>query len=157
MSNIAKIKEYCISNGEGIRTAVFFSGCPHKCKGCFNKELWDYNYGKPFTKEIEKEIFSTMNKHISGISILGGEPLCDENYSTIVDFCKNFKKSFPKKDIWVWTGYTIEELKNNNKEEIFNIVDVIIDGRFIEEKKSLNLLWRGSSNQTINYFQKLKK
>ena len=145
MAKIAKIKRYCISNGEGLRTAVFFSGCPFHCKGCFNKELWDYNYGIEFTQKIKEEIFSSIDDHISGISILGGEPLCKENYDTVLNLCKDFKAAFPNKTIWLWTGYTLDAVPA----EILNYIDVLIDGQFIQEKYDYNLKWRGSSNQRI--------
>ena len=109
MSNIAKIKKYCISNGEGLRTAVFFSGCEHYCKGCFNQELWDYNYGEPFNLE---EILSTIDEHTAGLSLLGGDPLCGRNAEAALELCMNFKKLFPNKTIWLWTGFTLEEVKN---------------------------------------------
>ena len=145
MAKIAKIKRYCISNGEGLRTAVFFSGCPFHCKGCFNKELWDYNYGIEFTQKIKEEIFSSIDDHISGISILGGEPLCKENYDTVLNLCKDFKAAFPNKTIWLWTGYILDAVPA----EILNYIDVLIDGQFIQEKYDYNLKWRGSSNQRI--------
>ena len=145
MAKIAKIKRYCISNGEGLRTAVFFSGCPFHCKGCFNKELWDYNYGIEFTQKIKEEIFSSIDDHISGISILGGEPLCKENYDIVLNLCKDFKAAFPNKTIWLWTGYTLDAVSA----EILNYIDVLIDGQFIQEKYDYNLKWRGSSNQRI--------
>lgn len=145
MAKIAKIKRYCISNGEGLRTAVFFSGCPFHCKGCFNKELWDYNYGIEFTQKIKEEIFSSIDDHISGISILGGEPLCKENYDTVLNLCKDFKAAFPYKTIWLWTGYTLDAVSA----EILNYIDILIDGQFIQEKYDYNLKWRGSSNQRI--------
>ena len=126
MSNIAKIKQYCISNGEGLRTAIFFSGCDFHCPGCFNYELQDPNYGKKYSSEIEKEIFNTINEHIAGISILGGEPLSKYNLETVTQLCSNFKEKFPNKTIWLWTGYTIEEIKTL---PILNYIDVLIDGK----------------------------
>lgn len=149
MGNIAKIKEYCIANGEGLRTAVFFSGCPHACYNCFNKELWDYNYGELYTKETEKRILSTVNEHIAGLSLLGGEPLCDANYENALNLCIEFKKLYPKKNIWTWTGYTLDQLKTLGKTEILNYIDVLIDGKYVDSKKDYDLKWRGSSNQRI--------
>ena len=146
MSNIAKIKQYCISNGEGLRTAIFFSGCDFHCPGCFNYELQDPNYGKKYSSEIEKEIFNTINEHIAGISILGGEPLSKYNLETVTQLCSNFKEKFPNKTIWLWTGYTIEEIKTL---PILNYIDVLIDGPFIQEEYEFGLKWRGSRNQKI--------
>ena len=146
MSNIAKIKRYCISNGEGLRTAIFFSGCDFHCPGCFNYELQDPNYGKKYSSEIEKEIFNTINEHIAGISILGGEPLSKYNLETVTQLCSNFKEKFPNKTIWLWTGYTIEEIKTL---PILNYIDVLIDGQFKQDEYEYGLLWRGSRNQRI--------
>ena len=146
MSNIAKIKQYCISNGEGLRTAIFFSGCDFHCPGCFNYELQDPNYGKKYSSEIEKEIFNTINEHIAGISILGGEPLSKYNLETVTQLCSNLKEKFPNKTIWLWTGYTIEEIKTL---PILNYIDVLIDGQFKQDEYEYGLLWRGSRNQRI--------
>ena len=146
MSNIAKIKQYCISNGEGLRTAIFFSGCDFHCPGCFNYELQDPNYGKKYSSEIEKEIFNTINEHIASISILGGEPLSKYNLETVTQLCSNFKEKFPNKTIWLWTGYTIEEIKTL---PILNYIDVLIDGQFKQDEYEYGLLWRGSRNQRI--------
>lgn len=146
MSNIAKIKRYCISNGEGLRTAIFFSGCDFHCPGCFNYELQNPNYGKKYSSEIEKEIFNTINEHIAGISILGGEPLSKYNLETVTQLCCNFKKEFPNKTIWLWTGYTLEEIKTL---PVLNFIDVLIDGQFKQDEYEYGLLWRGSRNQRI--------
>ena len=146
MSNIAKIKQYCISNGEGLRTAIFFSGCDFHCPGCFNYELQDPNYGKKYSSEIEKEIFNTINEHIAGISILGGEPLSKYNLETVTQLCSNFKEKFPNKTIWLWTGYTIEEIKTL---PILNYIDVLIDGQFKQDEYEYGLLWRDSRNKRI--------
>ena len=146
MSNIAKIKRYCISNGEGLRTAIFFSGCDFHCPGCFNYELQDPNYGKKYSSEIEKEIFNTINEHIAGISILGGEPLSKYNLETVTQLCCNFKKEFPNKTIWLWTGYTLEEIKTL---PVLNFIDILIDGQFKQDEYEYGLLWRGSRNQRI--------
>lgn len=148
MANIAKIKQYSISNGEGLRTAVFFSGCTHHCEGCFNKELWDFNYG---TSIDYNEILSTINEHISGLSLLGGDPLCGDNFLSSLELCKRFKQLYPNKTIWLWTGFTIEFIKNCKLKEILDYVDVVIDGKFIESEYEYGLKWRGSKNQRILY------
>ena len=154
--NYAMIKKYCIANGEGIRTALFVSGCSLHCKGCFNAELQDKNYGQPYTKDTYQEIANTMNEHIDGLSILGGEPLSPYNIEEVLKLIKQFKKDFPDKTIWLWTGYTYEYLIENLSCIMNTIikpnVDVLIDGPFIEELKDLNLQWRGSSNQRIIKF-----
>lgn len=146
MSNVAKIKKYCIANGDGLRTAVFFSGCDHHCKGCFNRELWNYDYGKPFDME---EILSTIDEHTSGISLLGGDPLCGDNAITSILLCKEFKKRFPDKTIWLWTGYLYEYIQTSPFKEILDYIDVLIDGPFEEDKYEFGLKWRGSTNQRI--------
>lgn len=145
MANVYKIKKYCISNGPGLRTAVFFSGCLIKCKGCFNSELWDKEKGSPYNYE---DIANTVDEHVSGLSILGGEPLSDFNIDSVLDLCERFKANFPDKSIYLWTGYTLEKL-NDRQKEVLNYVDVLIDGPFIEELKDFDLELRGSSNQRI--------
>lgn len=162
MSNYAKIKTYDIANGKGIRTSIFFSGCTHYCKGCFNQELWDFNIGKPFTREVYKnEIKPTINEHIAGLSILGGEPLNPNNIMSLSDLIMWFKEDFPNKNIWLWTGYTWEELMDrcdSSKEEDLNWIlfeiNVLVDGKFIEEEKDLTLRWCGSRNQRVIDVQK---
>ena len=145
MSNIAKIKRYCIANGEGLRTAVFFSGCTHKCKGCFNQELWDFNYGNPFNIE---EILSTIDNHTAGLSLLGGDPLCGDNWISTLLLCEEFKKRFPQKTIWLWTGYTFNYIQKTFP-GVLQYIDVLIDGPFIQEEYEFGLKWRGSRNQKI--------
>lgn len=170
MSNYAKIKTYDIANGKGIRTSIFFSGCTHYCKGCFNQELWDFNVGKPFTREVyENEIKPTINEHIAGLSILGGEPFNYRNILALENLIKWFKKDFPKKNIWVWSGFTINELLSEDydlllpvsthigsyvKKEILPYIDILVDGKFIEEEKDLTLRWCGSRNQRVIDVQK---
>jgi anaerobic ribonucleoside-triphosphate reductase activating protein len=146
MSKVAKIKKYCISNGEGLRTAVFFSGCKFHCKKCHNSTIWDFNIGKEYDDEIYQEIKESINEHISGLSILGGEPLVEENIQAVTELCKHFKKDFPNKTIWLWTGYNFNDIKNL---EVCQYLDVIIDGLFIEEQKDIHLKWRGSRNQRV--------
>ena len=141
MANIAKIKKYCISNGEGLRTAIFFSGCDFHCKGCFNYKLQNPNYGEEYTETKEQEIFNSINEHISGISILGGEPLSQYNLNTVTKLCVNFKENFPNKTIWLWTGYTLEDIKELS---ILKYIDVLIDGQFKQDEYEYGLPWRGS-------------
>lgn len=150
MSNIAKIKKYDIANGKGIRTSIFFSGCPHHCPNCFNQELWDYDVGKPFTiKTYENEIKPTINEHIAGISILGGEPMARDNVRATQYLVSWFKADFPDKSIWLWSGYLFEELtsfkpytnehQNHAALDILKNIDVLVDGRFVEKEKDLTL------------------
>ena len=108
--NYGEIKKYDIANGEGVRVSLFVSGCTHHCKGCFNKETWNFNFGKPFTIETEEEIINAMeNEFIDGISILGGEPFEKENQKALLPFLKRVKKLFPQKTIWCYSGYTYEK------------------------------------------------
>lgn len=165
MSNYSKIKTFDIANGEGIRTSIFFSGCEHYCKNCFNSELWDFNVGQSFTKEVyESKIKPTMNEHITGISILGGEPLHPNNITATFNLVKWFKEDFPKKTIWLWSGYTWEELtsKSNSNYKInigiLNNIDVLVDGKYVDELRDISLKWCGSTNQrVINIQESLKE
>ena len=165
MSNYSKIKTFDIANGEGIRTSIFFIGCEHYCKNCFNSELWDFNVGQSFTKEVyESKIKPTMNEHITGISILGGEPLHHNNITATFNLVKWFKEDFPKKTIWLWSGYTWEELtsKSNSNYKInigiLNNIDVLVDGKYVDELRDISLKWCGSSNQrVINIQESLKE
>lgn len=158
--NIAKINKCDTGNGNGIRVSVFVSGCPHHCKGCFNQETWDYNYGNPYTAETQKEINETLEKeYIRGLSLLGGEPLAPKNQEQVLQIIESSKIANPNIDIYLWTGYTLEELKEMEKDmpiitSILHYVDVLIDGRFIEELKDITLFLRGSSNQQIHYLRK---
>lgn len=160
MSNIAKVKTYDIANGCGICTSVFFSGCPHQCKGCFNKELWRYDVGNKFTRAFyENKIKPTINEHINHLSLLGGCPLCPENVEATRDLVVWFKEDFPDKKVWLWTGYLLEELlalnpyendcQKNALKELLPLIDVLVDGKFIEEQKDLTLRWCGSKNQRV--------
>lgn len=164
VSNIAKIKTYDIANGKGIRTSIFFSGCTFACLGCFNSDIWDFNVGQPFNRELyEKEIKPTINEHIDGISILGGEPLHPKNIEATSDLIDWLKWDFSDKTVWIWTGYTLEELFNRcNKGDddlswILTTIDVLVDGRFIQEERDLTLKWRGSKNQRVIDVQKSLK
>ena len=149
--NYIEIKKYDIANGEGIRISLFVSGCTHKCKGCFNTKAWDFNSGKSFTNETLNEIIEALKpNYIKGLSLLGGEPFEIENVVTLIEIIKKIKKEYPKKDIWAYSGYTYEELiKNNIKKELVNLIDVLVDGKFILELKNPSLAFRGSSNQRI--------
>ncbi len=148
--NYAKIRKFDVTNGPNVRTTLFVSGCTHSCKDCFNKEQQDFNYGEIFTKAIEDEFVEySMNPSIKGINILGGEPLQQLKDRTLIDLLKRLKEEV-KKPIWLWTGYTYEEvLEDFKKKEFLNYIDVIIDGKFEIDKRDLNLKYRGSSNQRV--------
>ena len=157
--NYAAIKKSDIANGEGIRTTLFVSGCRNRCKNCFQPETWDFNYGQPFTDEVAEEIFKTFNNPIvRGITVLGGEPMEPENQVGILPFLREFKLRFPNKTVWLYTGNLYEELTGKIKdhpkclditEELLSYVDILVDGRYVEEEKQLGLRFRGSRNQRI--------
>lgn len=147
-----KIKEYDIANGPGCRISLFVSGCRNHCKGCFNKETWDFNYGKKFNNHTILDILELLKKDgIQGLSILGGEPLAKENQHDVYKLVSNVKHWLPDKDIWLYTGYILGE--NIPKTEFTNFIlqsiDVLVDGPFIEEEKDITLQFRGSKNQRI--------
>ena len=151
----AEIKKYDIANGEGVRVSLFVSGCRRHCKGCFNSIAWDFDYGKPFTAETEEEIFEALSPYyISGLSLLGGDPLEPENRAALLPFLKKFHEKFPQKDVWCYTGYTYENgtLKEDDGEgvrEFLREIDILVDGPFVEELKDIRLKFRGSSNQRV--------
>ena len=153
--NYAKIRKLDVTNGPGIRTTLFVSGCTHNCEGCFNKEQQDFNYGNKFTKETEDEFIQlTKNKQIKGVNILGGEPMQQIMDDTLLNLLKRIKLETDK-PIWLWSGYTFEEIVNNPKRlEILREVDVLIDGKFQADKRDIMLKYRGSSNQIVIYFKK---
>ena len=148
----AKIKRFDIANGVGIRTSVFVSGCSNKCKGCFNQELWDKDYGQEFTDETIKEILNSIDKpYIDGLSILGGDPLEYYNLEMVDKLIVEFRNRFGfNKSIWMWTGYLLEDIINDDRRwEVVRKLDYLVDGPFIQKKKNLKLKYRGSENQRI--------
>ena len=155
--NYALIRENDIANGPGVRTSLFVSGCRHHCKGCFNPETWNFSYGQPFTQnEIDYIIEATMPSFVEGLTLLGGEPFEPENQEALIELLKQFKKKIPNKKVWCYTGFSFEnELlpkihKNEeNVQKLLEHIDVLVDGKFVEELKSSALLFRGSSNQNI--------
>ena len=151
--NYSGIKYADMINGDGIRVSLFVSGCSHRCKGCFNKETWNAEYGNKFTSKEENEIidyFKKYGKTIRGISILGGDPTYKDNIEPLIKFLKKFKNELPDRDIWIWSGYTYEEImQKNNLRELISYCDVLIDGKFDENLKDLSLKWRGSKNQRV--------
>ena len=148
---IAGFYDESISNGLGWRAVLFVSGCPHHCPGCHNKEAQDFNYGEEFNEEeILKRI--KENSILNGITISGGEPLCKENIPGVLKFIKDVKEIRPEFNVWCYSGYTLDQLIDRNDEETnecLNQIDVLVDGKFEEDKKDLNLKFRGSSNQRI--------
>ena len=145
--NYAEIKKVDIANGPGVRVSLFVSGCRNHCKGCFNPETWDFDYGRPFTRATEDEIIKALRPSwIQGLSILGGEPTEEENAAVLIPFLKRVRAALPDKDIWLYSGYTYEALRDK---EILTLADVLVDGPFLLELKDAGLAFRGSRNQRI--------
>ena len=146
----SKIKDNDIANGEGIVMSLWTQGCPHHCKGCFNMETWDFAGGKEFKEEDKEYILQNIDKNNikRNLSILGGEPLCEQNIQGVINLCKEFKERYPDKIIYVWTGYVLEEF-DEIQNRLLNYIDVLVDGKFEIENKDLSLKLRGSTNQRI--------
>ena len=155
--NYATIKNYDIADGPGVRVSLFVSGCRHHCKGCFNAETWDFNFGQPYTKETQAEILDYLKPdYIQGFTLLGGEPFEPENQVELVHLLREIRQTYPKKDIWCYTGYLYDvDLIKGGKvftdvtQEMLSYIDVLVDGEFIEAEKDLSLEFRGSRNQRI--------
>ena len=155
--NYCEIKNCDIANGEGIRVSLFVSGCTHRCKGCFNEIAWDFNAGMKFTEETEEKILEMLNKpYINGLTILGGEPFEPANQRRLVPFLKRVRARVPEKNIWCYTGYTYEtDLLSESRarceytDEMLSMIDVLVDGEYIEEEQDISLAFRGSRNQRI--------
>ncbi len=155
--NYATIKPFDVADGPGVRVSLYVSGCRNRCKNCFNPETWDFNYGKPFTEEVENYIISALSpQYIKGFTLLGGDPFEPENQVVLAPFLEKIRSVYPDKSIWCYTGYDYEkDLLTGKKGDaelvmrMLNSIDVLVDGRFVEELKDLNLRFRGSSNQRI--------
>ena len=156
--NYCEIKYFDVANGPGVRTSLFVSGCTHHCKGCFNEMAWDFNSGKEYTTDVEGEIISSLSpSFIAGLTILGGEPMEVRNQSGVAGLIKRIKADLPEKSIWLFSGYTFNELLDvlnsrchgEHTMDILNNIDVLVDGKFVLELKDLSLKFRGSSNQRI--------
>ena len=152
--NYADIKKVDVANGPGVRVSLFVSGCTHHCEECFNPETWDFNYGSPFGEaEIERILTLLSPDHIRGLSLLGGEPFEPENQGTVLELVERVRKCLPQKTIWCYSGYLFEALAagkvGNHSRELLELLDVLVDGPFVESKKDLNLRFRGSANQRI--------
>ena len=156
--NYAEIKYCDIANGECVRTSLFVSGCTHHCKNCFNKIAWDFNYGKEFTESVEDDILKSCEPdYISGVTLLGGEPFEPENQPRLLEFLKKFKEMYPEKNVWCYSGYTYEELTGKKESRCFtektvdmlNLIDILVDGEYVEELHTLMIRFRGSTNQRL--------
>lgn len=148
--NYAKIRKFDVSNGPGVRSTLFVSGCTNKCEGCFNKELQDFNYGEKWTKDIEDDfIRQVMNPNIVGVNILGGEPMDQVRDEDLSNLLKRIKLE-TNKSIWLWSGYLYEDIiSSEDRNKILKYVDVLIDGRFELKNRNISLKYRGSSNQRV--------
>lgn len=154
--NYANIKTYSIENGTGVRVSLFVSGCTHHCKNCFNAEAWDFEYGKPFTKETEDEVIEDLRPdYMAGITLLGGEPMEPVNQRGLISLIRRIREELPQKTIWIYSGYVYEDFKDGGRahcevtDEILSLCDILVDGPFVEEKKDISLRFRGSKNQRI--------
>ena len=141
------IKKTDIANGPGVRVSLFVSGCRNQCPGCFNPETWDFDYGDPFTEKTEEELITALRPSwIQGLSILGGDPMEQENQKELLPFIRRMKETYPEKDIWLYTGYRLEQVWDS---PLLSYVDVVVDGPFVEKEKDAGLAFRGSRNQRI--------
>lgn len=153
--NYSEIRPIDTSNGPGVRVSIFVSGCRHHCKNCFNQETWCFNYGNVYDENAHNRLISSINKEfIDGLTILGGEPLEPENISEVLSIIKDINMKFPDKNIWLYSGFTFEELQERREkeaelDEILKRINHLVEGRFVESKKDLRLKFRGSSNQRI--------
>lgn len=145
----AQIREMDVTNGSGIGVALFTQGCPYHCKNCFNPETWDFDKGTDWTEETENNIIELLKpEYITRLSILGGEPLIERNIAPLTALLKRVKSVYPDKQVWLYTGGDFEVLEGLY-EEIFQYIDILIDGRYIDDLRDYKLKWRGSSNQRI--------
>lgn len=144
-----------VVNGEGTRCTLFVAGCVHQCPGCYNKSTWGINSGKPFTQSLEDQIIKDLQDteiKRQGLSLSGGDPLHPKNVPTILKLVKRVKAECDNKDIWLWTGYKLNEL-TDEQQSVVSYIDVLIDGKFVQDLADPKLLWRGSSNQIIHRFK----
>ena len=155
--NFATIKPFDVANGPGVRVSLFVSGCTHRCKGCFNEEAWDFSYGEEFTSESLDRILTAMKPdYIKGFSLLGGEPFEPRNQIVLCDVLEKIKEVYPDKTVWCYTGYTYDKDLLSGRlcdkaitEKMLRNIDILVDGKFIEELKNLKLRFKGSENQRI--------
>ena len=162
--NYGAIKKCDIANGVGVRTVFFVSGCTHHCKGCFQPETWNFDYGERYTKETEDEIIESLRPdYVDGITLLGGEPFEPENQRELVKLLRRIKKELPQKTVWSFSGYTYEELTGDSRavcevtNEMLSMLDVLVDGEFVEAKRNISLRFRGSENQRLIDMNKTRK
>ncbi|MCI5868112.1 MAG: anaerobic ribonucleoside-triphosphate reductase activating protein [Dorea sp.] len=163
--NYGNIKECDVADGPGVRVSVFVSGCRHHCKGCFNSETWDFNYGQLYTSETENQIIQLLApEFIQGLTLLGGEPFEPENQRELVKLLKRVRKTYPQKDIWCYSGYLYDvdmipggKIYTEVTDEMLSYIDVLVDGEFVEALKDVTLVFRGSSNQRILHLKEMRE
>ena len=155
--NYGAIKKCDIANGIGVRVSLFVSGCRHHCKGCFNAVAWDFSYGQPYTEKTEQELLNALAPdYIQGLSLLGGEPFEPENQPVLTELLRKVHVQYPDKDVWCYSGYRYDtdlsvggSVHTAVTDEMLSYIDVLVDGRFVEELKDISLQFRGSSNQRL--------
>lgn len=156
--NIANIKPVDIADGVGVRVSIFVSGCRHRCKGCFNPETWDFAFGTEYTEETERGIIEKLRPgYIRGLTLLGGEPFEPENQRVLVGLLRRVRAELPEKDIWSYSGYTFEQLTGAEPcaarcevtDEMLSLLDVLVDGEYVEAQRNIRLRFRGSENQRL--------
>lgn len=152
-----EIKNCDIANGPGVRVTLFVSGCTNHCENCFQPQTWEFHYGKPFTSETEEKIIALLEPtYIRGLTLLGGEPFEPENQRVLLPFIKKIREKYPKKDIWMFSGFTWEELHTDGAyprcevtDDILELIDVLVDGRYVDRLRNISLRFRGSENQRL--------
>ena len=152
-----EIKDCDIANGPGVRVSLFVSGCTNHCENCFQPQTWDFCYGQPFTEETEEKILSMLSPaYIKGLTILGGEPFEPKNQERLLPFVKKVREAYPNKTIWSFSGFTYEELCDTSAyanceytDELLSLIDVLVDGRYVEKLRNISLRFRGSENQRL--------
>ena len=154
--NYGNIKPLDVADGEGVRVSLFVSGCRNRCENCFQPETWDFSYGQPYTVETEDRILKLLEPfYVDGLTLLGGEPFEPENQRTLVQLLHRVRAERPNKTIWCYSGYTLEQMRSDGHprcevtDEMLGLIDVLVDGRFVEAEKDISLKFRGSSNQRI--------
>ncbi|HAG14106.1 MAG TPA: anaerobic ribonucleoside-triphosphate reductase activating protein [Ruminococcus sp.] len=154
--NVAGIKKTDIANGAGVRVSLFVSGCTHHCKNCFNPDTWDFGYGEPYTAETEQMLIESLRpSYIRGLTLLGGEPFEPANQRTLVQLLRRVRQELPEKNIWCYSGYTFEELTGSSRarcevtDEMLELLDVLVDGEYVDALRNIRLKFRGSENQRI--------
>mgnify|MGYP002522813665 FL=1 len=152
-----EIKNCDIANGEGVRISLFVSGCTNRCKNCFQPQTWDFCYGEPFDEDAENRILSLLSpEYINGLTVLGGEPFEPQNQRALLPFIKRVREMYPNKNIWAYSGFTYEEMLTLGAhpncevtEGLLSLIDILVDGRFVDELKDISLRFRGSRNQRV--------